>query len=73
MDGTGFFNILASLLVWPLCRGLFVPLIAGLEGYEGLVLLEVDILISTEILGERYAREVLAPGAVVDRSQVEDH
>jgi len=34
---------------------------------------KIDILIRTEVFGKRNAREVLAPGAVVDGGVVEDH
>ena len=36
------------------------------------VFLEVDILVSAEVCCERYAGEVSAPIAVIDRGQVED-
>lgn len=40
---------------------------------DGFVFSEIDILIRTEVFGKRNAREVLAPGAVVDGSVVEYH
>ena len=36
------------------------------------IFLEVDILVGTEVFCERYAGKVAAPGAVVDRCDVED-
>ena len=44
-----------------------------LEVDDWFVFSKIDILIRTEVFGKRNAREVLAPGAVVDGSVIEDH
>ena len=43
-----------------------------LKADDRCVLLEIDILVSAEVFCERYAGEVSAPVAFVDRGEVED-
>lgn len=43
-----------------------------LKADDRCVFLEIDILVSAEVFCERYAGEVTAPVAVVDRGEVED-